>query len=741
MKFFSWLRRQTSNNVGRSRTRRLASARLRPQLEALEDRMLLSTFLVTNTGDNGGVNPAAGAGTGTLRQAIVDADAHTGANTIAFDIADSGVQTIALLSALPALTAAGTTLNGYSQPGAKVNTLAQGDNAVLLIALNGNSAGASADGLNVTGGHCTVSGLVIESFGNQGIFLSGAGKDVVQGNFIGTDPTGDVAEGNGQSGQGGHFGIQVNSNAPSCLIGGTNPAERNLISGNLGGAIDLVGVGGTQDKVEGNYLGTDATGVAALGNTGVGVVAGGSGNVIGGTVAGAGNVIAANGSVGVYLSQSGATGNTVAGNLIGLGADGQTPLGNSSYGICIVAAPKNTIGGTTAAARNIISENEVGIYLSSGIDNVIEGNYIGTDSTGQLARGNNLTGGGESGIITQDANTTIKNNLISGNAGIGLLLAGTGAVVQGNKIGTDATGTVALGNDGAGIYVIDGKSTIGGSTTATRNIISANGEYGIDFATTAAVDNLVEGNYIGTDATGASALGNTWAGVVVFGGASGTIIGGTKLGTGNVISGNLQDGVLIEDTSNGNATGNVVEGNYIGLAAGGTQSLFNGGNGVTINASGNMVGGQAKGAGNFIQNNHGAGVDVAGGTGDSIFGNSIYLNGGGGIVLAPGANHNQPAPQITFAKAETADTVIEGALLAAPNTTYTIEFFASATADPSGFGQGETFLKRITVTTDAFGLATFIVDLPLVPVGQFITATATDSSGDTSAFSNAFAVS
>jgi hypothetical protein len=165
--------------------------------------------------------------------------------------------------------------------------------------------------------------------------------------------------------------------------------------------------------------------------------------------------------------------------------------------------------------------------------------------------------------------------------------------------------------------------------------------------------------------------------------------------------------------------------------------LPNGGNGVTITASGNMVGGTAKGAGNLIDDNTGAGVDVTSGTGDSILGNGIYGNGGGGIVLAPGANNNQPAPQITFAKAETSDTAIEGALLAAPNTTYTIEFFV----DPSGTGQGKTFLKRVTVTTDSFGLATFIVDLPLVPAGQFITATATDPGGDTSAFATPFAVS
>ena len=752
MKFSSWLRQQTANNVLRSRTRRPANAGFRPTLEALEDRMLLSTFLVTNVGDNGGVNPAPGAGTGTLRQAIVDADAHTGSNTIAFNIPGSGVHTITPLSALPTLTAVGTILNGYTQPGAQANTLAQGDNAVLLIELNGSAAGTGVDGLDVTGGSCTIRGLVINRFTGNGISLSSAGHDVLAGNLLGTDPTGTVAEGNGNtSGQNfPGYGVYVAPSSPSDTIGGTSPAARNLLSGNIDGGSALTSTGGV---LEGNYIGTDGTGLKALPNLGVGVALLAGGNTVGGATAGAGNVISGNkapvGPGGYGISVGYSTVPTarsyVEGNLIGLGADGETAVGNGSYGIYVNQSAQNVqIGGTTAAARNVISSNGAGLWIDSSPTNiVVEGNYIGTD-----AKGTQPSGNGSVGIETASPGTTIggttvgAGNLISGNTGIGLVLVdATGVVVQGNKIGTDATGQAALGNGGDGIYVIDGKNTIGGGTTAARNIVSANGAYGIEVATTTASGNLVEGNYIGTDVNGTTALGNKLAGVAVFGGASGNIIGGTTVGACNIISGNGTDGVCIDDTSNGKATGNVVEGNYIGLATGGTAALPNGGNGVSVNASGNMVGGKATGAGNYIEDNSGAGVDVAGGTGDGILGNSIYLNIGGGIKLAPGANNNQPAPQITFAMAEPTQTVIEGVLFAAPGTTYTIEFFANVTADPSGFGQGQTFLKRIAVTTDASGLGTFIVDLPLVPAGEFITATDTDPGNDTSAFSAAFVVS
>jgi hypothetical protein len=163
--------------------------RFRPLVECLESRLAPSTFTVVNIDDNG---------PGSLRQAILDANANIGVlDTICFNIPGSGVHTITPLSPLPALTdTAGVVIDGYTQPGSSPNTLADGDNAVLRIELNGSSAGASADGLVITGGSTTVRGLVINGFREYGILLQSSGGNVIEGNFIGTDATGTSALGN-----------------------------------------------------------------------------------------------------------------------------------------------------------------------------------------------------------------------------------------------------------------------------------------------------------------------------------------------------------------------------------------------------------------------------------------------------------------------------------------------------------------------------------------------------------------
>jgi hypothetical protein len=253
--------------------------------------------MVTNTGDNGGINPTVGAGTGTLRQAIVDADANVaGPNTIDFNISGSGVQTIAPLSALPNITSP-TTINGYSQPGSSANTLAVGDNAVILISLNGTGS-AIPFGLDINSSNSSVSGLSIGGFTEYGIDVGLAASNLtITGNFIGLDPSGNALGNN-------FYGIVTL--APNTTIGGTASADRNVIAANSPGGILIGGTSSgniyaanTGLVVQGNYIGTDPSGNFARGVAdpidGIDLAGNGSttaqGALIGGSSAGAGNVI------------------------------------------------------------------------------------------------------------------------------------------------------------------------------------------------------------------------------------------------------------------------------------------------------------------------------------------------------------------------------------------------------------------------------------------------------------------
>jgi titin len=432
------------------KTRRPSPSSRRPRLEALEDRTVPSAFAVTNTGDNGGVNPAPGAGTGTLRQAIVDANAAatgtaTNPDMIQFNIltTDAGYNattsafTIAPLSGLPTIKDS-LVLNGYSQPGATQNTLlgpaalgstdpvlhpgSYGDNAVLKIELDGANAG-NVDCLDLAHDHITVEGLVINRYAGHGMNVRG-GSIAVQGNFLGTEVTGTQALGN----SGADIDVPGVTNV---TIGGTTPAARNIISGTVPGAIygdafAAFGIalhGGDQDDVvQGNFIGTDVTGTKSLGNAVSGInMPGASGNLIGGSVTGAGNLISGN-AWGV-LDQG--AGNVYQDNFIGTDVTGTKPLGNSGDGIFLQYGGSDTFGGVVAGAGNLISGNGESGIRAGGNNSVISGNFIGTDVTGTKGLGSQL------GINFQDGG---NNNLIGGldtNAPGGPL-AGGGNLISGN---------------------------------------------------------------------------------------------------------------------------------------------------------------------------------------------------------------------------------------------------------------------------------------------------------------------
>lgn len=405
-----------------------------------------ATFTVINTADSG---------PGSLRQAILDANANTGQDTIAFNIPGSGVHTIVPTTALPVVTES-VIIDGYTQPGASANTLTNGDNAVLLVELNGSNIGGFINfaGIQINSSNCVVRGLVINRFPGAGIFFSSSvvpssnTNNTIEGNFIGTDPSGTIALGNDD-------GVNI-SFSTNNLIGGTTPAARNVISGNGSWGI-FIGTNASGNIIQGNFIGTKASGTATLSNNSGGIFAGGMGNdTIGGTVAGARNVISGNlNNAGIFVQSSTSNGATIQGNFIGTDVTGTMSLGNA-FGIWLNfgSGGNSTIGGVTAAARNIISGNRSdGIFITAfSRNNQIHGNFIGTDITGNLPLGNagngvkvdssassNRIGGGVSG----------QGNTIAFNQGNGVLITG----------GPDANGNAILrnsifSNTGLGIDLI-----------------------------------------------------------------------------------------------------------------------------------------------------------------------------------------------------------------------------------------------------------------------------------------------
>jgi titin len=629
-----------------------------------------SGLTVTNTNDSG---------PGSLRQAIVDANAQPGLDFISFSIG-SGPQTISLQSGLPAISDPAV-LDGTTQPGFAGSP---------IIEINGAAAGV-ATGINVTAGHSTVRGLVINRFAGHGVDLANLGDDVVEGNFIGTDIAGTAAMGNSGN------GIVVDAGISNVRIGGTSPGSRNLISASGDKGIVLVG-GSSGTVVQGNVIGTDVTGSIAMPNHFFGVsLESSNGNLIGGAAPGAGNLISGNGISGVNVI-SGSSGNVVQGNMIGTNRAGNAAIGNGTWGVLVDNASNNAIGG-----GNVISGNGLDGVLLNGFTtgNRVVGNLIGTDLSGTNALGNGRIG---VYVVAASQNTIGGSgqgdgNVISANGLNGINIGGGANLVQGNYVGTDVTGTKALGNNSDGVFIYQSSNNvIGGVSPGARNVISANALNGVNIGGGNTTANVVEGNYIGTTADGLSALGNTLNGVVISA-VPGNLVGGTEPGAGNLISGNLNSGVLIYGTSgtgnlvqgnlvgtdrtgeaalanslfgvvldgapgnkiggeipadrnvvSGNhlngilinqasSSGNVVQGNFVGTDATGTRALPNSADGVVISGgSENTIGGPSAGAGNVISGNQGRGVAIFGGASNTVQGNFIGTDANGNLARGNGAD-------------------------------------------------------------------------------------------------------
>ncbi len=351
--------------------------------------------------------------------------------------------------------APGSALPTITDPVTIDGTTQPGFSGTPIIELDGSGAGTPwVDGLHITGGSSTVKGLVINNFSRDGIRLSGSGGNTIEGNYIGTDVNGAADLGNGSA------GVYI-SDVSNNTIGGTAAGAGNLISGNSLYGVQILGSSATYNKVEGNYIGTDVNGTADLGNGSAGVRMQNSAhdNTIGGTTTGASNLISGNNSQGVDIFGSGVTGNKVQGNYIGTDVNGTAPVPNG-YGVLISDAPSNTIGGTAAWAGNLISgNNDYGIYI------------YGTGTA-------------------------------------------TGNLVQANYIGTDATGTVDLGNTPHGIRIWGGSNnTIGGTVRAAANTIAFNGGDGVRVDGASTTGNTIRGNSIHSN--GGNGIGNTTVGATL----------------------------------------------------------------------------------------------------------------------------------------------------------------------------------------------------------------------------------
>ncbi len=373
-----------------------------------------------------------------------------------------------------------------------------------------------------------------------------------------------------------------------------------------------------------------------------------------------------------------------------------------SYGLNFDQASGSSVSGLTSGVVGLAIHSFNNDVILQGQGTFVQGCFIGTDAAGAAVEQAGLDNGINISGIAAVVGGTIppERNLIS-NLNVGIVGDLTELRVAGNLIGTDLTGEGPLPNS-VGISLNGGGGgTIGGTTPATRNIISGNTNYGVEFQGLGAMDSVVEGNYIGTDVTGIRPLQNHADGIY-FAAGTGNTIGGTIPGSANVISSN---GTGIDFATGGYSS--VVEGNLIGTDASGVQPLGNGGNGIQIE------GGTANDfLGNTIAFNGGAGVVLLTNifgypTGNAILSNSIHDNaqlgidlGGDGVTLnTPGGPHVGPNDLQNYPVLASADslgnmTTITGTLNSTPNSTFTVQFFANQVPDPSGYGQGQTYLRR-----------------------------------------------
>lgn len=664
---------------------------MRLNADALSDLVLLSTgpetlsvssttdsvtFTVTNTSDSG---------SGSLRQAILDANTASGLDSIHFAIPSPGPFTIMLATPLPEisspLTIDGTTQTGFS--GTPIVTI---DGSLL--------SSPDARGLDVRIGSSVVRGLSIVNFDDAGISLgrlrlgAGPGFWFTEGNYIGIDPSGTAAP-NG-------IGIEYHPDDATAggvmLIGGTTSGARNIISGNLVANISR-GTGPDGDMqlyIRGNYIGTNPAGTAVVGATPYGIRAVALPVEIGGTTAGSRNIISGALLDGVRVDAfTGSHTALIQGNYFGTDVTGLNLLGNG-VAIRVESGTDHTVGGTTPAARNILAAGSgpILLFLDASSNSVVQGNYIGLGVDGSTPFGNTAgitlhVGSGH----TIGGTTAGARNVISGCTGAGVFIeeGATGHTVAGNYIGTDASGLLARPN-GTGVRLEAGAVNNIIGTSSGTNVISGNDTNGVEIAD-ASNGNVIANNLIGLAGDGTTPLGNNQRGIYIKD-STGNLVGGASASDRNIIAYNGLSGI------------------HVDLGAG------------TPNAN-------------------------------EFLANSIYDNAGMGIDLYPpgvnpndpqdpddGPNHLQNFPNLSLAQTSGATLRVTGTLDSTPLSSFTLRVYVSPSCDSLGHGEGKFHVGSFSASTDATGAATFDETLVTsVMVGEAITMTATQA-GATSEFSS-----
>lgn len=598
---------------------------------------MFATIVVNSTAD-----VAANDGACTLREAIISANTDTasggmvgecaagsGADVISFAGLAAGLQTITLgATVLPAIvtqmTIDGTTKSGFVSGGQPqvvlvCSALDVGLNFSSTTTLTSSNSSVLAMTINGATGTLLGSGILIAPGGASGLAVSGVS---VTGCWLGLNAAGTAAAPN-------DYGVRIGQTTGN-TIGGPAVAARNVISGNSTGGV-LIQQASNGNQIRGNYIGLASDGNTIIGNTGTdgGILV--NNDQSANNLIGPGNVISGNTADGIRFAPGNT--NTIFGNIIGLNATGTADRGNLQAGVQAgvggTATSNNTIGGTTAADRNIISGND-------------------TD-------------------------------------GIQLLGTGTNAHILGNYIGTDITGTLAIGNTGRGILVGDARQAteIGSTAAGSGNVISGNSTSGIELAPTTVQGTIIKRNLIGlaAGATNAATTGipNGSHGININGLVTGTTIGRSEGGASPSADGNL--------------------------------IAFNGGDGIsftTANAATALI------SENSIFQNTGLGIDF-----DN---NGVTPNDNPDAPGGPNSRTNFPV----ILSAIQGSITVMGTLQSIANTTFTIEFFRSTVCDPTSFGEGREFIGSTTVTTDAGGAASFNVTFAATPaVTDVITATAT----------------